>query len=69
MRTNSEGLVCHVDAGWAGDRGEGTGPRQSRSGVLITVNGLPKMWMSKRQEVIALSTAEAETYSRAETVK
>ena len=68
-RINDEGVKCQTDAGWAGERGQGSGPRQSRSGILITVNGMPVYWSSKRQGVIALSSAEAEMYAGGEAIK
>ena len=69
MRLNSEGLKCQFDAGWAGERSHGNGPRQSRSGVLITMNGMPVNWSSKRQQIIALASAESEMYAGSEATK
>ena len=44
------------DADWAGDA-EG---RKSTSGYIFCIAGGPVSWRSKKQESVALSTAEAE---------
>ena len=69
MRLTSEGFTCQFDAGWAGERSHGNGPRQSRSGILITMNGMPVNWSSKRQQIIALASAESEMYAGSEATK
>ena len=52
-------LIAYSDADWAGCRTT----RRSTSGTIITVNGSPIWWSSKRQSLIALSSAEAEYIS------
>lgn len=66
IATSNRGLLfrggCNLsikawcDADFAGDRED----RKSRSGYIVTVGGTPVDWYSKKQDVVALSTAEAE---------
>jgi hypothetical protein len=49
-------MECYSDSDWAGDHDD----RKSTSGYLITLAGGPISWRSKKQQVVALSTAEAE---------
>lgn len=49
-------LQCYTDASYAAD----TTDRKSTSGMLITYNGGPVAWYSRKQSLIAMSTAEAE---------
>ena len=49
-------LIGYADADWAGDITE----RKSTSGYVFKVCGALVSWRSKRQEVIALSSTEAE---------
>ena len=49
-------LVAYVDSDWAGD----PETRRSTTGFVILLNGTAISWKSKRQSVIALSSAEAE---------
>ena len=49
-------LVVHVDSDFAGDERD----RKSTSGVLVSVFGLPVVWSSKKQPIVALSSTEAE---------
>ncbi len=49
-------LVAAVDADWGGDKHT----RRSTTGYVVTVNGSPIFWKSKRQTVIALSSADSE---------
>ena len=46
----------YSDADWAGDRED----RKSTSGYLFQIAGGPVSWRSKKQNTVALSTAEAE---------
>ncbi|GJZ71788.1 putative RNA-directed DNA polymerase [Tanacetum coccineum] len=46
----------YTDADWAGDKGD----RRSTSGYLTLVGGNLVTWRSKKQKVVALSSAEAE---------
>lgn len=48
--------VGYSDADWAGDRDD----RHSTSGNLFLMASSPISWMSKKQSVVALSSAEAE---------
>lgn len=49
-------LVGYSDADWAGSLDD----RKSTSGYIFQVSGGPVSWRSKKQETVALSTAEAE---------
>ena len=49
-------LVAYTDAEWAGDRDD----RKSTSGYFTLVGGNLVTWRSKKQKVVALSSAEAE---------
>jgi hypothetical protein len=49
-------LVAYTDADWAGDRDS----RKSTSGYFTLVGGNLVTWKSKKQKVVALSSAEAE---------
>jgi hypothetical protein len=62
---SSFALGVHTDADWAGDKRTS----RSTSGVLVNVNGCPISWVSKRQDIVALSTAEAEYIALAAGVK
>ena len=53
---NAIGLTCYVDASFASCRDT----RRSVSGYLYFLNGNLISWASKRQTLVALSTAEAE---------
>jgi hypothetical protein len=57
-------LRVYVDASWANQTGS-----KSRTGVLITFLGGVIFSASKRQTIVALSTAEAELYALAYAVK
>ena len=65
MQNNDEGLICWVDADWARDLSK----RRSRTGILITYNGAPIVWVSKLQTTTAQSTAEAEFNALAHGIK
>ena len=47
---------AYSDADWAGDKED----RKSTSGYLFQIAGGPASWRSKKQDTVALSTAEAE---------
>lgn len=49
-------IDCFSDADWAGN----TVNRRSTSAVLIAINGAPVLHKSKQQQLVALSTCEAE---------
>jgi hypothetical protein len=52
----SSKLVGWSDSDYASDIGE----RRSRTGYVYMLNGRAVNWKSKRQHILALSTAEAE---------
>ena len=49
-------VKCYSDADWAGDKVD----RKSTSGCVVYVDGVPVQWSSRKQNVVALSTMEAE---------
>ena len=49
-------IEVYCDADWAGDVDD----RKSTTGIVIKLNGCPVVWLSKKQQIVALSTAEAE---------
>ena len=49
-------LTGYSDADWAGDQDD----QHSTSGNLFLMAGGPVSWLSKKQAIVALSTAEAE---------
>eukprot|EP00171_Calliarthron_tuberculosum_P000771 IDg771t1 len=51
-----DSFFAHVDVDWGGCRGT----RKSTTGYVITINGAPVAWKSRKQTVIALSSGEAE---------
>ncbi len=53
---STDELVVYTDADWAKD----TNDRKSRTGMLLMLNSSPIQWKSKKQSVVARSTAEAE---------
>jgi len=58
-------IEVFTDSDWAGD----SDSRKSVTGYIILVNGVPTVWKSKGQPVIALSSSEAEFYALGEAVK
>ena len=82
---NSEGLIVHSDSDWGGLYKPSMGQElRSRTGVLITYNGMPITWKSFFQQcvstnyttnseelmdVFATSSAEAEVHAAADAVK
>ncbi|OWZ19052.1 Yokozuna [Phytophthora megakarya] len=57
-------LAIYSDADWAGDK-----DAKSTSGDLLTKNGKPIAWYSKKQSTVGLSTAEAEYIAGATAVQ
>uniref|UniRef100_A0A3Q7F038 GAG-pre-integrase domain-containing protein n=1 Tax=Solanum lycopersicum TaxID=4081 RepID=A0A3Q7F038_SOLLC len=55
-KNDSLDIIAYTDADWAGDRDE----RKSTSGYFTLVGGNLVTWRSKKQKVVALSSAEAE---------
>ena len=49
-------LGAYVDADWGGDKSS----RKSTTGFIVNVNGAPIYWRSKRQQLVTLSSGEAE---------
>ncbi|CAF3360411.1 unnamed protein product [Rotaria socialis] len=62
-KTENTGIIAYSDSDWGGD----TVDRKSTSGHIIFINGCPVAWRSNKQQVIALSTVEAECIAGAET--
>lgn len=58
-------LKCYADADWAGDKSD----RKSTSGSLYTLGSVPIQWTSRKQNCVALSSAEAEFISAGSTVQ
>ena len=58
-------LVAYTDSDWAGDKDD----RRSISGFILFLNGVPILWRSKSQRVVALSSAEAEFMAASEAIK
>ena len=58
-------LKAFSDANWAEDRTD----RKSTSGFLCQIYGGSVAWSSKKQDVVSISTTEAEYYALAETVR
>jgi hypothetical protein len=58
-------IVVYSDSDWASCLDS----RRSTSGVVVTINGLPILWTSKRQKTVALSSCEAEYMAMAEAAK
>lgn len=54
-----------LDADWANDRGD----RRSITGGIIRYAGCPVAWVSRKQDAVALSTADAEYRAIAEVVQ
>jgi hypothetical protein len=54
--TQGTRVEVYCDADWAGDLDD----RKSTTGIIIKLNGCPIIWLSKKQSIVALSTAEAE---------
>ena len=65
--TKENVFECYSDSDHAGDRPQLT---KSQTGVMITLNGVPIQWASKKQVAMtATSSALAEIYALSETVR
>lgn len=64
-RRKSEGLLLYSDASWGDDLCD----RKSTSGFIFFYNGCPIQWKSKKQGVVAGSSAEAEYVAMYEAMK
>ncbi|XP_019451824.1 PREDICTED: uncharacterized protein LOC109353922 [Lupinus angustifolius] len=53
------GFVGYSDSDWCGDKED----KRSTLGYLFTIFGAPISWSSRKQDVVALSTCEAEYIS------
>lgn len=62
---NDNNLLAFSDANWAEERGS----RKSNSGYICMWNGGAISWSCRRQDIIALSSTEAEYVALAETCK
>jgi hypothetical protein len=64
-RVSEPTIDAYSDSDWANDRDE----RKSTTGYILYLNGDPVSWQSRKQKVVALSTAEAEYYAITEAAK
>jgi hypothetical protein len=62
---NHNGLIAYSDANWAEDRVT----RKSNSGYFCSFNGGAISWFCRRQELVSLSSTEAEFIALAESCK
>ncbi|EGD72965.1 hypothetical protein PTSG_12202 [Salpingoeca rosetta] len=62
--TTSNEIRAFADASYACEP-----ESRSRTGVVLTIGGLPVFWSSKRQKMVCLSTSEAEYVSMTEAAK
>ncbi|KAH9750945.1 Integrase catalytic domain-containing protein [Citrus sinensis] len=62
---NGHTLICYVDADFAGDLDK----RRSQTGYLFTLEGCTVSWKATLQNIVALSTIEAEYTAAAEALK
>lgn len=62
---DSHEINAFSDSDWAEDRMD----RKSTSGILCKLNGAAVLWKSKKQTIVAMSSAEAEFVALSETVK
>lgn len=60
-----QNLIAYSDANWAEDKST----RRSNSGYLCSINGGSVSWCCRRQDIIALSSTEAEYVALTETCK
>jgi len=56
QKSQNQELIGYTDADWAGDLDD----RHSTTGNIFVMGGGPISWLSKKQAIVALSTAEAE---------
>ena len=49
-------LACYTDSDWGGDRDK----RRSTGGFVLTLCGGAVSWKTRKQDIVALSTTEAE---------
>jgi hypothetical protein len=62
---NEVSIVCYCDADWAGDKTD----RKSTTGYCVYVNDNLISWNTRKQQSVALSTAEAELMAIVDVVK
>lgn len=55
-RENMQPIICYVDSDWAGDSSD----RKSVTGYIVQIFGNCVVWVTKKQNCIALSSTEAE---------
>ena len=60
-----EELITYSDANWGEDKNDG----KSNGGYFVSYNGGTIAWCSRKQEIVAMSTAEAEYVAITEAVK
>ena len=58
-------LTAYCDANWAGDKGD----RKSTGGFVIFLHGSPIAWQSRKQRIVAQSSAEAEYITLSDTAR
>ena len=63
--TNSVNITAYCDADWGGDKSD----RKSTTGYCVFVNDNLISWCTKKQQTVALSTAEAELMAMVEVAK
>jgi hypothetical protein len=62
---SDQNLIAYSDANWAEDKVT----RKSNSGYMCCINGGPISWCCRRQNLVALSSTEAEYIALSETCK
>lgn len=65
LSRDENGLIGYADANWAENRAD----RKSNSGYIFKLNGGTIIWNSKKQNTVALSSAEAEIIALSEATK
>lgn len=65
QQISNQMVLAYSDANWAEDRSS----RKSNSGMIVQINGGTVAWSSRKQDVVSLSSTEAEFYALAETAK
>ena len=66
-RVNGTTWSIYSDSDHAGDRQ--INATRSVTGVMVLCNGMPTHWQSRKQPVSSISSAAAEIYAMAETVR